>query len=488
MAFNSTITSALFANSDEMGLSANVEKLRNRTAEKQLYFQDDQNPLAEAQKIADTLMSTKQRKTMVFEFLASKNNWVITTMYINPQRLQIQTQKIKSKQITRGGVYYHHHGDDHWTISLSGTTGFAQMKGIESLEKAYHASGTLLKYKTYGPEQIDIVAGSYGIIDYSDPIGVLDTFVTIQNPTVLGKIQAKYKEENNSSTKNATFVNTTGNALRAYADKIMDTYVTGNNHKQMMKKLEECQTLIVTWVNEFKNKNGRTPTATEYYNNYVAILQKNLKGGSEISPDVIVAFAYNETLSKYSYKVNSGDFSLTTDDLFKLNYSYAYSGSQYGGKDAFQQAVNDELNPVEVSGANQIRIIRESMERAGNSNLITDQVISSINSSTPENQVLISALELDQARTEALRNHLVEIADWEQRERNIQSALKAKAMETMDDLFNDEWAPRRLILYYENRAYIGHFDSFSYQRIADSPLISYDLRFTVEKQIVGKMY
>ncbi|MNM84468.1 hypothetical protein D3C81_965580 [compost metagenome] len=55
-------------------------------------------------------------------------------------------------------------------------------------------------------------------------------------------------------------------------------------------------------------------------------------------------------------------------------------------------------------------------------------------------------------------------------------------------MFDDEWAPRRLILYYENRAYIGHFDSFSYNRVADSPLIQYDMRFTVEKQILGTLY
>jgi hypothetical protein len=55
-------------------------------------------------------------------------------------------------------------------------------------------------------------------------------------------------------------------------------------------------------------------------------------------------------------------------------------------------------------------------------------------------------------------------------------------------MFKDEWAPRRVIMYFENRAYIGHFESFGYRRVADTPLINYDLKFVAEKQILGTLY
>jgi len=485
MSFSSTVTSALFANSDELGVSKNMEKFRNRVAEKQLYYQNDESPFAEAQKEADIRMASKQRNPMIFEYLAAKNTWVMATFYINPNKFSIQTQKIKGKQVTRGGIYYHHHGDDHWTISLSGTTGFAMMKGIESLEKVYHASGTLLKYKTFGPEKVDIIAGAYGIIDYKDTIGVLDTFTTIQNPTILGKIQAKYKEENNASYRNKNLVSSSGNALKAYAEKIMDTYIDTVKHGEIVKKYQQSKKEMNVLANEFKTKNGRTLTATEYYNHMVSILQKNM--GSSVSPDVVVSFAYSETLDKFAYRLNSNDYVLTTDDLFKLNYTYAHDGSQFGGGDAFQKAVDKVLNPVDITGTNQIRIVQEGLTEEGEDYLITDDYIKSLESSGA-NEALINALKLQKARTDALRNHLVEIANWEQRERNIKNELKNKALETMDDMFNDEWAPRRVILYYENRAYIGHLDSFSYSRVAENTLISYDIKFTVEKQIVGKMY
>ena len=80
-------------------------------------------------------------------------------MYINPSKLSFSQSKIVSKQIARGGIFYHHYGEDHPTMSLSGTTGMSAMKGLKRLEMVFHASGTLLAYKNYMPTQM------YGNID-----------------------------------------------------------------------------------------------------------------------------------------------------------------------------------------------------------------------------------------------------------------------------------------------------------------------------------
>lgn len=64
-----------------------------------------------AQKMANELMANnKERIPMVIEYLQEAGNRVSTTMYINPNRLSMATQKIKSKAVTRGGIFYHHWG------------------------------------------------------------------------------------------------------------------------------------------------------------------------------------------------------------------------------------------------------------------------------------------------------------------------------------------------------------------------------------------
>lgn len=141
--FSSDINNALFANGGNKGAAANFDKLKFHVAGMSHKYQNDDQPLAEAQRISDQLMAVKQRRPMTFEWEIEKGKWATTTLYINPQRLSMQTQKLKSKAITRGGIFYHHWGDDHWTMSLSGTTGLAGMKGILRLEEAYKASGML---------------------------------------------------------------------------------------------------------------------------------------------------------------------------------------------------------------------------------------------------------------------------------------------------------------------------------------------------------
>lgn len=113
---------------------------------------------SQAQLESDLRNINKKRRPMTFEWLKcpyhsddlthadNKGEWQSITLYINPERLEMQTQKIKGKMVTRKGIFYHHWGDDHWTMNLSGTTGLSGMEGIRQLETAYLASGKLLAY------------------------------------------------------------------------------------------------------------------------------------------------------------------------------------------------------------------------------------------------------------------------------------------------------------------------------------------------------
>lgn len=68
------------------------------------------------------------------------------TMYINPSRLQFNNQKLTQKSVTRGGIFYHHWGDDHTIMSLSGDLGLSSMSGVKKLDEVYRMSGNLLAY------------------------------------------------------------------------------------------------------------------------------------------------------------------------------------------------------------------------------------------------------------------------------------------------------------------------------------------------------
>ena len=103
-----------------------------------------------ALEISNSYMALKQRKQMVMEFYRKDSNTgEITlksiTMYINPEKMQITNQKIIGSVKTRGGIFYHHWGNDNAIMTLNGTTGMSGMAGIKQLEEVYFASGTLLR-------------------------------------------------------------------------------------------------------------------------------------------------------------------------------------------------------------------------------------------------------------------------------------------------------------------------------------------------------
>lgn len=433
--FSQDVSNALFANGGNKGAAANFEALKTRTTGLFHEYQNDDQPLAEAQRISDSLMSMKQRRPMTLEWEQTKGYWTKTTFYINPQRLSIQTQKIKSKAITRGGIVYHHWGDDHWTMSLSGTTGLSGMTGILKLENAYRASGTLLKYGNYkldedGP---DIEVGAYKAIDFNDAVSILEAASSTTNPTLLGKIRS----ENNAANGNLKKI--TDNLL-----KVLKTNLAAQNKSKKMDTINKQ-------LNDYyeKSKKTRTPTASEFYNNALAIIRKNL--GTSATSDVVVALAYQKTMDKYKNQ---------TEDMTSLLYkasNQAHSGSAI--EKAFDNSLQAALAANNMSYQDSIRATKDDLEAR--------------------------ATFINEKRAEALRSHMSQIADWTQRELEIKNQLSGAVKGT--GLFGDEWTPRRIVLYYENRAFIGHFDAFSYQRSADTPLIQYEMRFTVEKTIVGTM-
>ena len=114
--------------------------------------------LQTAQEISNRYMKNHtERIPMVIEYYSSPGQKVSVTMYINPNRISVTQQKVKSKAITRGGIFYNHWGDDNPVMQLGGSVGLSGMSGIKKLEKIYHISGVLLAYgEDYsGPVYVD---------------------------------------------------------------------------------------------------------------------------------------------------------------------------------------------------------------------------------------------------------------------------------------------------------------------------------------------
>lgn len=66
----------------------------------------------------------------------------------------------------------------------------------------------------------------------------------------------------------------------------------------------------------------------------------------------------------------------------------------------------------------------------------------------------------------------------------LDAQLAYEGWSDIADEATDEWRPRLIFIYFEDRIYIGMFDAFDYTRVAESPLINYNMRFTIIRQII----
>jgi hypothetical protein len=356
-----------------------------------------------ALEISNSYMALKQRKQMVMEFYkkdpsTGEINLKSMTMYINPEKMQITNQKVIGSVKTRGGIFYHHWGNDNAVMSLSGTTGLAGMAGIKQLEEVYFASGTLLRYNNYLPTQVYGNITDYTTLDYSDPVSVVTSAT-------------------NSSTSSSTI------------DKIKEN-------------------LLDTSQNELTDSN-------QIYNctNYLSV------------------YASNKTLQEF---INED-----LPDIYNEVEDWSETSKVYYRK-YFQKILN-KLNDLLPNMSNDIKVniaYELSLKRLY-SNLSDEDAEDAINDT--DTSTLTAMVNLQDARANALSDYLSQIQDDKTRNAKIRDILR-NGFTTLTDELKDEWLPRKITIYFETRAYVGHFESFNYNRDAQTNLISYDMRFVIEKQ------
>ena len=353
-----------------------------------------------AQDISNSYMMTKQRRPFVIEYYENSTDSKpkSITMYINPERLTISNNKIIGKQITRGGIFYHHYGADHSIMSLTGSTGLSGMAGIKQLEEIYYASGTLLRYKNYTPTQIYGSVSNFNVIDYTNPISVIDKVRTANySNDMITDIQQKMYDQNKDSLDKNTLYN---------CIEILEIYKNNENLNRLVNNtLKKISNDMLAW---------EAAGNLDYRGLNQKIIDSLRKDFPTLSDKIITGIAHELSIAK------------KYEDEPLLDKT---------------RSLNDET---------------------------------SINT-------LPRTLQFKTMRNNALMEHIKNIKDFENRDKQIRDLLRSGLINLTEDM-KDEWLPRQLIIYFENRAYVGHFESFTYNRDSKTNLINYEMKYVITKQ------
>ncbi|MFW6014947.1 MAG: hypothetical protein ACOCRK_00755 [bacterium] len=346
----------------------------------------------DAQLEADERMSKMKRRPMVFEYYLDQENPVSVEMYINPERMQFSAQKVIGKTLTRGGIFYHHWGEDHPILQLSGKTGLSGMKGIQQLQKIYNYSGTLLKYQDVG-------------INYGDP-----------------NFQPKYEETSRNEIMEIAKQQNLG-----ASSQVMQSLTSYGTFYGLMKNFETSQ----------KNLLDLDDSIQSYFDIYIKLqnYNNNSNNNGQITRDQLKHRAQEITREEFKDK--------NLDNTILVNIA--------------NEITNAVHNPDPYRN-----IASNDWEQASSNYMINQKN------------------NIKKQRIKQLKETYKELMDYVA----IQRDLAAKGWDDIEDEILDEWRPRQVFIYFENRVYIGHFSNFSWNRVAQHPLIQYEIRFTVIREII----
>lgn len=413
----------------------NVPAVQNFLKQQEVY-NNASSPLSEAQRRANELMALKKRIPMVIEYYQKPNELVSVEMYINPERLQMQTAKIKDKAVTRGGIFYHHWGDDDWKMQLSGTVGLSGMKGIEQLEKIYHHSGTLLKYQNVGPDAINTTI-ELPEIDLNNPFAGIDFVISNNvNDSTLDRIirnqEAKQQELNQT-----------------------------NFSDQLLLSQQKDNELGAVMLNDYKNITTSAKSINNYNNIKLEIshfIQDQMDKGKPVSYEIV---------------------SQETHKKIKKHFSDSHASIQ---NKITENIATEATNAHDVTNPNGL-LSGQSLNEVDN--YITDNSERIYeDDQIQNNSIMDRQIDLLNAQVDQFEKNVAELQDYIQKKTSNTKKVAMTAWQDIQDELDDEWRPRQVFIYFDDRVYIGHFNSFSWNRVAETPLIKYEMSLTIIRQII----
>ena len=127
----------------------------------------------------------------------------------------------------------------------------------------------------------------------------------------------------------------------------------------------------------------------------------------------------------------------------------------------------------------------KSMEDKLKTQVIKELVDSFLNQKSIVVEGLIGGLidTISQKSAEDVSNYIQVVNKLNERSK-IDKTIAFTGWNDIADEVIDEWRPRIIFIYFEDRVYMGHFMNFNYTRTADSMLINYDMKFDIIRQII----
>ena len=448
-----------------MGSLANVVNTRQYMQNFARYNNYLTSNLGLAQMASDRYMSLKERIPMSLEYYQTPTEKKEIVMYINPENLSMNTAKVKQKVYTRGGIYFHHYGDDVWTMKITGTVGYAQMRGIEALEQVYFNSGALLKYQnisvsTVHTNQITSLTG--GSLNGGDlPIG-----------DMLDRLKGSGKVGNYLSKVIGTATDAlgyTGDGSKSLGSRIFGNKTSsGRSNANLFDALSNSAIGISGSFNKMFNENSQNKLS----NSAMSTL-KNLMGSAQMTTGSATAFGqyFNTVVSS----LNNGLGSTTSSQIKNALAADMVMG--LFGNSPRNDNINAIMGQLNYGTKNFFAGILGMLTGNSPTNTSSTEYYDMPLVGTSGNYYTIGRM----AATE-LNQLVASVQSFNQRH-TIDKQKASQNWSDIEDELTDLYRPRQVIIYFDDRVYIGHFDNFNYNRKASTPLIYYDMSFTVTRQI-----
>ena len=416
-----------------------------------------------AQMASDRYMSIKERIPMSVEYYQTPTQKKEIQFYINPENMSINTAKVKQKVYTRGGIYFHHYGDDVWTMKINGTCGYAAMRGIEAFEQFYFNSGALLKYQNisaatvhtnqitslknqnYNGESmqsmLDSLRGSGKIGNYLGKVigTATDALGYTGNGTnTLG--QRIFGNKTSSGRSNANLFDAVSNSVLDMSNNYNKLFDDPNQSKESRQAMNTVKNLM-----QASQMTTGSPTAFKQY--FSTVMGNLVSGiGSTSSKELMSSMAADLTLGLFGGSPRNDNTNAVMNQL------------NYGTKNFFGGLLGMLTGnpPTNTS----------SMEKY-------DMPLTG----TSGNFYTIGKMQATEL------NRLVSTVQSFNQRHTIDKQLASQNWSDIEDQLTDLYRPRQIIIYFDDRVYIGHCDSFNYSRKASTLLINYDMSFTITRQI-----
>ena len=448
-----------------MGSLANVVNTRQYMQNFARYNNYLTSNLGLAQMASDRYMSIKERIPMSLEYYQTPTQKKEIVMYINPENLSINTAKVKQKVYTRGGIYFHHYGDDVWTMKITGTVGYAQMRGIEALEEVYFNSGALLKYQnisvsTVHTNQITSLTGG-SLNGGGASIG--DMLDQLKGS---GKVGSYLSKVIGTATDALGY---TGDGSKSLGSRIFGNKTSsGRSNANLFDAVANSALGISGSFNKMFDNNNQSEISRAAMNSV-----KNLMGASQMTTGS--ATAYKQYFNTVMDSLNSGLGSTTSSQIKSAlaadmvmglfgnaprndNVSAIMGQLNYGTKNFFSGILGMLTGNFPTNTSSSEHYDMPLVGTSGNYYTIGRMA------ATELNQLVASVQSFNQRHT-------------------IDKQKASQNWSDIEDELTDLFRPRQVIIYFDDRVYIGHFDNFNYSRKASTPLIYYDMSFTVTRQI-----